>query len=230
MRSRNAIHLDVTDDAGARRTSFQHTDPSLAPDIVEFGISTVLSILERVVAVAESRGEREPRDHRSLVARVSTLIGLAMGQPTEWVVTLRRAAPLHDLGMIATPDALLQKPGELTREEFDVVKRHTTIGAQILEGCRSPVLRLAHEVALTHHERWDGTGYAGLAGEAIPLAGRIVAVADTFDALTHERPYKRASSVGEATLEIFRGAGTQFDPRVVDAFLSVIEEKELDHS
>lgn len=111
------------------------------------------------------------------------------------------------------------KPGKLTDQEFAVIKTHAMIGAEILAGSHSPLLRLAEQIALTHHERWDGRGYpAGLRGEQIPLAGRIAAVADVFDALTHERPYKQAWSLSAAVNEILEQAGRQFDPRVVAAF------------
>jgi putative two-component system response regulator len=116
----------------------------------------------------------------------------------------------------------LLKPGKLTDEEFDTMKQHTVIGAKMLSGSISPWLQMAEEIALSHHERWDGRGYpSGAAGEAIALTGRIVAVADVFDALTHERPYKKAWTVDEALIEIKNQSGSQFDPRVVEAFLQV---------
>ena len=137
---------------------------------------------------------------------------------------IRRAAPLHDIGKIGISDLILLKPGKLTDREFELVKTHTTIGAEILAGSQSPLLRLAQEIALTHHERWDGRGYPrGLAGDSTPLAGRIAAVADVFDALTHERPYKEAWPLETAVREILIQADRQFDPDVVEAF------SELDH-
>src|SRR5207302_8822188 len=133
-----------------------------------------------------------------------------------------KAAPLHDVGKLAIPEALLLKPGRLTRAEFEQVKRHTTTGADILAGSPSAVIRVAEEIARTHHEWWDGSGYpAGLAGEEIPLAGRIVALADVFDALTHARPYKHAWPIAKSVAEIERLAGRQFDPRLVVAFLAL---------
>ena len=114
---------------------------------------------------------------------------------------------------------MLGKPGKLTTAEFDEMKTHTTVGAQMLADSGFELLGLAEEIALTHHERWDGSGYpAGLAGEAIPIAGRIVAVADVFDALTHERPYKPAWSVADALAEMTGQSGRQFDPAVLEAF------------
>lgn len=185
-----------------------------------------LEILDRLAIAAEYRDD-DTRDHTRRVGQNAMLVARALALPPDEVEMLRRAAPLHDLGKIGIPDSILLKPDKLTREEFEIMKTHTTIGAKILAGVRSPLLQLAEEIALTHHERWDGAGYAHLEGEAIPLAGRIVAVVDTFDALTHDRPYKRAWTVGEAVKEISRVSGTQFDPRVVDAFMSVVDAKDL---
>jgi putative two-component system response regulator len=134
-----------------------------------------------------------------------------------WLV--RQAAPLHDLGKIAIPDHVLLKPGRLTSEEFEVVRTHAVLGARVLAGGESDVLQAAERVARSHHERWDGTGYPdALAGAEIPLEGRLVHVADVFDVLLHERPYKESWTVEAAAEEILRGAGTQFDPDIVHAF------------
>ena len=135
---------------------------------------------------------------------------------------LRGAAPLHDVGKIGIPDRVLLKPGRLTPEEFDVMRTHTTIGAQILGRGQSELMRMAEEIALNHHERWDGTGYPrGLQGEAIPLVARLVAVANVFDALTHDRPYRRAWPLEEVRAEIARQSGRHFDPRIAQAFLGL---------
>jgi putative two-component system response regulator len=133
------------------------------------------------------------------------------------------------VGKIGVSDAVLMKPGPLTDEEYQHMKRHTEIGARILSGSRFPLLRMSSEIATSHHEWWDGSGYGeGRTGEDIPISGRIVAVADVFDSLSHERPYKRAFTRDE-TLELIReGRGTQFDPRVVDAFLELVEEGVVD--
>lgn len=145
-----------------------------------------------------------------------------LGLDSEQVGLLREAAPLHDVGKLGISDTILLKPGKLTTEEYEVMKTHTELGARLLSGSSSPVLQMAAVIAASHHERWDGTGYpAALAGEAIPLAGRIVAVADVFDALTHDRPYKSAWPTGQAIDEIQRAAATQFDPRVVKAFMAL---------
>jgi putative two-component system response regulator len=141
-----------------------------------------------------------------------------------WRCSIGVAAPLHDIGKIAIPDSLLLKAGRFTTSEHAVMQRHTSIGADMLAGTSSGLLALARDIALTHHERWDGSGYpGGLAGDDIPIAGRIVALADVFDALTHARPYKPAWRVQDAVAEIKRAGGAQFDPVLVDAFA------ELDH-
>ena len=142
--------------------------------------------------------------------------------PKAFVNEIRRAAPLHDLGKVAIPQQILLKPGPLTDDERAEMMRHVHFGAQMLATARSPILRLAAQIAVSHHERWDGNGYlAGLAGEDIPLSGRITAVADVFDALTHERPYKAAWERERALEEIISQAGRQFDPAVTDALLKL---------
>jgi putative two-component system response regulator len=180
-----------------------------------------LEILERLALAAELRDDDTGR-HTRRVGRNAARLARAMGIPMEEVNLLRRAAPLHDVGKIGLPDAIFLKPGRLTDEEFTVIRSHTTIGARILSGGHFPLLRMAEEIALTHHERWDGRGYPrGLAGEEIPLVGRIVAVVDVFDALTHARPYKKAWTVADALEELVRERGKQFDGAIVDAFLTL---------
>jgi putative two-component system response regulator len=175
--------------------------------------------LERLAAAAEYRDE-DTGDHTRRVAQLAARIATELGLDPSTVRLIERAAPLHDVGKIAIPDAILYKPARLTPEEFEVVKRHTTVGAAILTGRESALLETAHQIACAHHERWDGTGYPhGLAGHAIPLPGRIVSVADVFDALTHRRPYKPAWPRERAIDEIRSQSGRQFDPRVVEAFL-----------
>jgi putative two-component system response regulator len=179
-----------------------------------------LEALERLALAAEFRDD-ETGQHTQRVGHTSAILAQALGFAPDQVELIRRAAPLHDVGKIAIPDAILRKPGKLTPEEFEIIKTHTTIGAQILSGSRSRLLQVAEEIALTHHERWDGTGYAGLAGEKIPLAGRIVALADVFDALTHDRVYRKAWPFEQAIGEIELQRGRQFEPRLVDTFLQV---------
>jgi len=184
-----------------------------------------IEIIERLARAAEFRDDNTGR-HTERVGQMAALIARKIGLPDSQVSLIRRAAPLHDVGKIGIPDSILLKLGSLTPDEFALVKTHTVIGARIMSGSRFPILRLAEEIAFNHHERWDGNGYAGIAGDAIPLAGRIVAVADVFDALTQQRPYKAAWSVDEATAEIERQRGRQFDPAIADAFLQVIEQRD----
>lgn len=133
------------------------------------------------------------------------------------------AAPMHDIGKVAVPSSILMKPGPLTIEEFEIVKRHPTVGYEILKDSQSRLVQTAATIALSHHERYDGAGYPhGLAGDEIPLLGRIAAVADVFDALTSNRPYKTAWPIDKAIGEIKRGSGSQFDPKVVEAFLAAV--------
>jgi putative two-component system response regulator len=179
-----------------------------------------LETLQRLALAAEYRDD-DTGSHTRRVGVTAGRIAGSLGLSPEQVDLILRAAPLHDVGKIGIADAILLKPGKLTDEEFAIMKQHTTIGGKILSGSSSPWLQLAEEIALTHHERWDGQGYpCGLKGEAISLVGRIVAIADVFDALTHERPYKKAWPIAEAMAEIEHQSGKQFDPCVVAAFLS----------
>ncbi len=178
-----------------------------------------LEILERLALAAEYRDD-DTGEHTKRVGRESAALARALGLPGDVVEDIRRAAPLHDVGKIAIPDSILLKEGPLTDEEMDVMREHTTIGASILSGSRFPTLLLAEEIALNHHENWDGQGYPnGKSGEEIPISARIVSVVDVFDSLTHDRVYKAAWSEEEAFAEIERLTGTKFDPAVVDAFL-----------
>jgi putative two-component system response regulator len=180
-----------------------------------------IEIIERLARAAEFRDDNTGQ-HTERVGQMAALLAQEAGLPDSLVSLIRRAAPLHDVGKIGIPDAVLLKLGKLTDSEFALVKTHTTIGARILSGSKFAMLRLAEEIAFSHHEHWDGGGYEGLSGESIPLAGRIVTIADVFDALTQKRPYKAAWSIGEALAEIERQRGRQFDPTLVDAFLRVI--------
>jgi putative two-component system response regulator len=186
-----------------------------------------LEILQRLSLAAEFRDDDTGR-HTQRVGAVSALLARQLGLPDDLVELIRLAAPLHDVGKIGIADAILLKPGGLTPDEFREMTGHTTIGGRILSASQSPLLQLAEQIALTHHESWDGSGYPlGLQGEDIPLAGRIVSVADVFDALTHHRPYKKAWPVGDAVAEISRLDGRKFDPRVVAAFLVLQQEGRL---
>jgi putative two-component system response regulator len=177
--------------------------------------SAHLDSLDRLAVAAEFRDD-DTGKHTERVAALSALLGRAAGHDAEELELLRRAAPLHDLGKIGIPDAILRKPGALTPDEWEVMKTHTTAGARILGGGKSRIIRLAEEIALSHHERWDGTGYPqARSGEAIPLAARVVAVADVFDALTSDRVYRKAWAPKDVLAHIQSHAGTHFDPALV---------------
>jgi putative two-component system response regulator len=178
-----------------------------------------LEVLERLASAAEYRDE-DTGQHTQRVATLAEALAHAIDLEPERAELIRRAAPLHDVGKIAIPAQLLHKPARLTEEEFAVMRTHTTIGAQILAGGQTDLIRLAERVARSHHERWDGTGYPeGLAGMAIPIEARIVALADYFDALTHGRPYRPALPVARVTAEIVALSGSHFDPALVAAFV-----------
>ncbi len=185
-----------------------------------------LETLQALALAAEFRDD-ETGQHTRRVGQLAAAVGQTLGLPPMQVDLLRQAAPLHDVGKIGIPDRIVLKPGKLTTDEFAVIQTHTTIGYEILAPCQSATLRMARQIALTHHERWDGGGYPnGLAGELIPLAGRIVAVADAFDAMTHDRVYRAARPVGEALEEIARERGRQFDPCIGDALHHTITSYE----
>lgn len=177
-----------------------------------------LEVLDRLALAAEYRDDLTGA-HTRRVATTAATLAAALGLDADTIRLVELAAPLHDVGKIGIPDHVLRKTGVLTSEERAVMRRHTLIGARMLAESESPVLRLAEEVALRHHERWDGAGYpSGQTKEAIPLAARIVSVADVFDALCCARPYKPPWSIDRAVSEVVEAAGTQFDPEVVEAF------------
>lgn len=179
---------------------------------------TRLEVIRRLARAAEFR-DNETGVHVKRMSLYAETIGRTLGLPDRDLELLLNACPMHDVGKIGIADNILLKPGKLTVEEFAVMQTHTTIGAEILSGHDSELLRAAHVIALAHHERWNGRGYPhGLSGDAIPLLARIAAVADVFDALTMVRPYKHAWPVDEAVSEILRQSGQHFDPTVVAAF------------
>lgn len=186
-----------------------------------------IEVLDRLATAAEFRDD-DTGQHTRRVGELSARLAREIGSAEELVEILRRAAPLHDVGKIAIPDHILRKPGALTTPEREIMCTHTTIGARLLSGGRSILLHTAERIARSHHEWWDGGGYPdGLAGEAIPLAARIVAVADYLDALTHDRPYRQAWPLERAIAGIEEGRGGHFDPVIVDALLALVRQGRL---
>jgi putative two-component system response regulator len=184
-----------------------------------------VDVLERLAQAAELRDD-ETGEHVRRVGDLAARIARAMGLDAAFAERLRRAAALHDVGKIGIPDAILRKPGSLSDDERSRMNTHTTIGARILAGGRSEMMAMAERIALAHHERWDGGGYpAGLSGDDIPPEARIVAVADFYDALTHDRPYRPAFGIAETLAMIERESGRHFDPAVADALLRLHHEE-----
>ncbi len=177
-------------------------------------------LVHRLSSAAEYR-DPETGAHIDRMSRYSQIIAETAGFDADFANQLMMAAPMHDIGKIGIPDMILLKAGRLTPEEMDVMRQHAAIGHRILAGSDIPLLRVAAEIALTHHEKFDGSGYPnGLRGDAIPVTGRIVAIADVFDALTSTRPYKRPWSLAEARAYMEKGRGLNFDPVFLDAFLA----------
>jgi putative two-component system response regulator len=185
---------------------------------------TRLQIIEKLGKAAEFK-DNETGLHVIRMSRYSHILALAAGFDDHDAELLMNAAPMHDIGKIGIPDDILKKPGKLTSDEFDTMRTHCQIGADVIGEDGSSLLQLAREIAMTHHEKWNGFGYPNkLAGEEIPLTGRIVAIADVFDALTSERPYKRAWATDDAVSLIEQEAGEHFDPDLVPLFLSSLPE------
>lgn len=183
-----------------------------------------LQIIQRLGRAAEYK-DNETGMHVIRMSHFSQRLALAAGCNAHWSEDLLHAAPMHDIGKIGVPDAILQKPGPLDKDEWVIMRRHPEFGAEIIGEHPSGLLQLARAVALGHHEKWDGSGYpSGLKAQAIPLAARIVAIADVFDALTSERPYKKAWPVSEALEHIQSQAGAHFDPELVRLFIPLVDE------
>lgn len=179
---------------------------------------TRLQIVQRLGRAAEYR-DNETGYHIMRMSQISELLARKLGWSDDACELMLNASPMHDIGKIGIPDDILLKPGKLDPAQWEIMKTHTTIGAELLDGDDSELLKLARTIALTHHEKWDGSGYpAGLSGEDIPQEGRIVAVADVFDALTSIRPYKKGWPLDKAVAYIKDNAGTHFDPAIVARF------------
>lgn len=187
-------------------------------------VETQKELVYRLGEAVESRS-RETGNHVKRVAAISRLLGLAMGMTEARAEILHYASPLHDLGKIGIPDSVLNKPGKLTEDEWDLMKKHARIGHQLLGDSKREILRAGAMISLQHHEKWDGSGYPeGLKGEEISLEARITAVADVYDALASDRVYKPAWPLEDVNKHIREQAGIHFDPRVVDALFSKIDE------
>ncbi|PTA51239.1 two-component system response regulator [Shewanella morhuae] len=186
--------------------------------------ATRFEIIRRLGRAAEYK-DNETGLHVVRMSHYARLLAIKLGLPDTFCDLIFNAAPMHDIGKIGTPDAVLKKPGKLNAEEWAIMQQHAVIGAEIIGEHDDPLLKMARRIALTHHEKWDGSGYpCGLAGENIPLEGRIVAVADVFDALTSQRPYKPAWTI-EATMELFENeAGKHFDPKLVAEFKQILPQ------
>jgi len=185
---------------------------------------TRLEIVYRLGRAAEYR-DNETGMHIKRMSHYCVLMGLAAGMSEEECRVLLHATPMHDVGKIGIPDRVLLKPGELSRAEREIMKTHTIIGGEILSGHDSRELQMAQAIAMTHHEKWDGTGYPrGLKKEEIPLEGRIAGLCDVFDALISERKYKKAWPIEKAVDEIIKGKGTQFDPELVSLFVPKLDD------
>jgi PAS domain S-box-containing protein len=212
------LSIDITSQRDAIRLRDELT-ASQREAIEELRLSREETV-ERLVR-ALGRHDSSTGEHVIRIGRLAAYFASRLGLPDEQIELLRLAAPMHDIGKIGTPDGILQKPGPLTAAERREMQRHAVIGHEILSDSRSELLRMAANVALTHHERYDGGGYPnGLAGEEIPIEGRVTAVADVFDALLSDRCYRPAMSLDQVRTFMTEGRGTQFDPAVVDILLT----------
>jgi HD-GYP domain-containing protein (c-di-GMP phosphodiesterase class II) len=179
-----------------------------------------LETVYRMAMVAEYRDQEDTAKHLRHISRYSSIVAESFGLPYQMVEDIRYASPLHDIGKVAIPDNVLRKPGRLTEEEYELMKKHPEYGAKVLERAESRLLQLAHRISLAHHEKWDGTGYPyGLKGDAIPLEACIVSVVDVFDALMTKRVYKAAWPLEDTVRYLREQSGKHFHPGVVDAFM-----------
>lgn len=185
---------------------------------------TRLQVVRRLGRAAEYR-DNETGYHTIRMSQFSEVLARSLGWSKADCDLMLNASPMHDIGKIGISDSILLKPGKFEPAEWEIMKTHSAIGAELLAGDETRLLKLAYEIALTHHEKWDGSGYPqGLAGRSIPQSGRIVAVADVFDALTSERPYKKAWALDDAIAYIQENAGSHFDPEVVEHFQRCLNE------
>lgn len=218
VRASNLLALRQAQKALADRAVHLAQEVAAAARLLKEG---EVEVVQRLATAIEYRDD-QTGEHILRVARISRLIGMELGLDPATCANLELASQLHDAGKIGLPDSILLKPGRLTETEIIAMRRHTVMGGEILAKGRSELVRMAHDIALCHHERWDGGGYPhGTAGEAIPLTARIVSVADVLDALRSARPYKPAWEGAQARAEIQRLSGSAFDPACVAALLRV---------
>ena len=216
-------HLEIRRLHQQVRMHNQHLEAQvrLRTKVVE---QTQLDLLNRLVLASEYRHDVTGA-HAWRVGRVSMLLAEMKGMPPDQVDMMKKTAPLHDVGRIGLPDSVIMKAGVYDESDWETMKLHTKIGSKLLSDSRAPLLIMAREIALTHHERWDGTGYHRLKELQTPLSGRIVALADAFDVMTHVSSYKVPLTLSEARTEIERQAGKQFDPDLSQLFLKLIDRE-----
>ena len=217
--------------------AFDYITKPISPAIVRARVKTHLSLVQaeqlkqahvdlvqRLGRAAEYK-DTDTGEHIVRMSQYSKVLALGIGMSENQAELLHQAAPMHDVGKIGIPDAILLKPGKLSVTEFEHMKEHALIGAKILANSSSPLLQLAHRLAIEHHEKWDGSGYPyGLKGDEISIEGRIIAVADVFDALTSKRPYKDAWSVEKTISHMKEQAGSHFDPAIIDLLVDKLDE------
>lgn len=233
----SALNDELDEALGFELGAVDYITKPVSPALVKARVKNHLSLVQadelkrtrmqviQVLGRAAEYKDNETGMHVIRMSHYAKILAKAIGLSDFQAEKIMNAAPMHDIGKIGIADSILQKPGRLTDEEMAEMRKHPEIGAEILGECESGLLKLAQSIALTHHEKWDGTGYPnGLAGEDIPLEGRIVALADVFDALTSERPYKQAWSI-EKTVEFVQSqSGIHFDPKLVTALVQNLPE------
>ncbi|WP_440905654.1 HD domain-containing phosphohydrolase [Catenovulum sp. SX2] len=233
----SALNDELDEALGFELGAVDYITKPVSPALVKARVKTHLSLVQadelkrtrmqviQVLGRAAEYKDNETGMHVIRMSHYAKILAKAIGLSEFQADKIMHAAPMHDIGKIGIADNILQKPGRLTDEEMAEMRKHPEIGAEILGECESGLLKLAQSIALTHHEKWDGSGYPnGLAGEDIPLEGRIVALADVFDALTSERPYKKAWSIEKTVGFVQSQSGIHFDPKLVDELLKHLPE------
>ncbi|MCC4831668.1 two-component system response regulator [Shewanella sp. 10N.7] len=219
VKARVKTHLSLYDQKRLLESEVEHRTKELK--------ETRFEIIRRLGRAAEYK-DNETGLHVVRMSHYARLLAMAAGHSSRFCELLYNAAPMHDIGKIGTPDAILKKPGKLDADEWKEMQAHAAIGAEIIGEHDDPLLQMAKRIAISHHEKWDGSGYPyGLVGEDIPIEGRIIAIADVFDALTSARPYKKAWTVEDTLSLIEKESGKHFDPELVEKFKSVMDDVKL---